>query len=160
MQLIAFGQAARAPAPAGVRVFAVAADRQRLAVEQRQQGRLVAVAQALFQSAPEDAGSDAIDAAAHRPFRRDQAGAQPRRAPMGRLASPAHRAIVQRGPEQDGDNDPGLELHVLLSDLLRGLLQVVIQYRPEFAFHGTAPFLVSLQEKAAENVPETRTPFI
>jgi hypothetical protein len=76
------------------------------------------------------------------------------------ITSPRDWPIVQRRPEHTSDNDPGLKLDILLSDLPCGLLQIVVQYGPKFAFHGTAPFLpLRFARKAAAFMPKERELF-
>src|SRR5215471_10780183 len=160
VQFIAFGPASGSPSPPGIGVFAVIADRQRLAVQKGHQGRRSAAAQALLDCTPTKAGTDRINAAANGSLRRDRTRPQGRRTPMRRVASPADWPIMDSGPEHGGDDHPGRQLHILLSDLPGDLLQGVVQYGPEFAFHGTAPSWRFGQETPAEVMPKTRTPSV
>src|SRR5262249_9601595 len=160
MQFIAFGPAPPPPSPARIGIFTVVADPQWLALHKGHEGRRSAPAQALLDGPPTNAGADRIDPSAHGRLRGDGPRPQGRRAPIGRVTSPADGAIMEGSPQQGGDHHPGLQLHILLLDLQRHLLQGVVQYRPEFAFHSTAPFWRFGQETPAEAVPKTRTPFI
>jgi hypothetical protein len=135
----AFGHTTGATAEAGVGVFAVAADGQRLAIDERQQRRTAAAAQALLHGTPEQADSDAIDTSAEGRRRRQARGSQGGSTPVAALVGPADGPIMQGGPEEDGHQHPGLELDILLSEVLGGLQQQAVQQGPEFAFHGSPP---------------------
>src|SRR6516165_3183193 len=108
MQFVAFGQAARPAAKAGVGVFADAADRQRLAIQQRQQAGLSQRPQALLDGVQQGADDQALDAATEGGRGRDTQGTQPGGGPVAFLAGPGDGAIVQGSPEKDGGYDPGL----------------------------------------------------
>src|SRR5207302_3744300 len=86
MQLIAFGDAAGTAAKASVGVFAVATDRQRLAVHKGQQDRTAAVAQSLLQRLPQETDAYAVDASADRRGRGQTFGLESRCTPVPCLA--------------------------------------------------------------------------
>src|SRR5208282_4724603 len=82
---------------------------------------------------------------------------QTRRAELGggpvlRATSPGQGSVVQCGPEQDSDQDPGLERDVLLVEALADVADGVVQQRPEFTFHGRSPWQKSLPSTTRRNV--------
>ena len=111
-EFVAFGPHPGPAATTDLRVVTGPADRQRLAVDQRDEPRVLALAQPLHQGPHQHRGVHAAEAA-----RQGRGAGQPPRpqgggGPVPRVAGPLHRPLVQGRPEEDQDDDVGLEADV------------------------------------------------
>src|SRR5439155_11164375 len=113
----AFGQTTGSSSPASIGIFAVAANRQRLAIEEGKQGWVAATAQTLLKCSPKYSRAYTVDTAGHRPFRGNGTRSQAGCAPITPIACPGHRPVMQSSPKHRGDEHPRLQLHVFLLNL-------------------------------------------
>jgi len=140
MQLIAFGFSSRSSTPGRVGILADAGYGQRLAIEHGQQAGFASVTEVLLQLAQEGTHGEAVDASANGSAVGQTGRAELGGGPIPGAASPDQGSVVQGSPQQDGDQDPGLERDVFLVEALADSADSVVQRRPEFTFHDGSPW--------------------
>jgi hypothetical protein len=80
----------------------------------------------LFEGVEEGTDGEAVEAAAEGGVGGDAVGAQAGSGPVLGDTGPGDGAVVEGGPEEDGDEDPGLVLDILLAEALSNILDGVV----------------------------------